>query len=291
MSELPAKTTLPHLPPRNRDSHKNDYGHVLVVAGSTGMTGAASLCAQATLRAGAGLTTLACPKSLNSIFEIKLTEVMTIPMAETPSGSLSENALEEIISDAHKYDALAVGPGLSRDESTMSLVRSLCMETTQPLVLDADGLNAVADDMTCLCSRSGNLVVTPHEGEMSRLVGLDIQQVRADRINIAAKFAAGYGAVTVLKGPSTVVTDGKKVYQCPSGNPGMATAGSGDVLTGIITALIAQGMRPFGAACLGTYIHGVAGDIAAKNMGMVSLVAGDILDNLPEAFCTFDSLD
>ena len=270
---------------RKKDTHKRDYGHVFVLAGSRGLTGAAALCANASLRAGAGLVTLGIPSSLNLVMEAKLTEVMTCPLAETRKATLSLRAKSDILNKVKGADVLIVGPGLSQHSETKKLIRQLIVNIKKPMVLDADALNAVSDDVSILKKIHQDYIVTPHPGEMSRLVKKSTAYVKNNRLSIAKKFSNNYNAVVVLKGSGTVVTDRGAKRHCinKSGNPGMATAGSGDVLAGIIGGFLAQGLALFEAARLAVYVHGVAGDLAAREKGEIGLIASDILDKVPPA--------
>ncbi|MBU4589481.1 MAG: NAD(P)H-hydrate dehydratase [Candidatus Omnitrophica bacterium] len=267
---------------RKRDAHKGDYGHVFVLAGSRGLTGAAALAAQASLRAGAGLVTLGVPASLNLAMEKKLTEVMTCALPETREATVSLKAKKEILKKVAGSDVVALGPGLSTNPETQKLVRQLIVEIKKPMVLDADALNALAGHASLLKKTSGECVVTPHPGEMSRLIGKNINYIKKNRLGVAKKFADQYNAVVVLKGAGTVVVYKGKHYINKTGNPGMATAGSGDVLTGVIAGFLAQGLKAFDAARLAVYVHGRAGDLAAKEKGEISLIASDLLHKLPE---------
>ena len=270
---------------RKKDTHKRDYGHVFVLAGSRGLTGAAALCANASLRAGAGLVTLGIPSSLNLVMEAKLTEVMTCPLAETRKATLSLRAKSDILNKVKGADVLIVGPGLSQHSETKKLIRQLIVNIKKPMVLDADALNAVSDDISILKKIHQDYIVTPHPGEMSRLVKKSTAYVKNNRLSIAKKFSNNYNTVVVLKGSGTVVTDRGAKRHCinKSGNPGMATAGSGDVLAGIIGGFLAQGLALFEAARLAVYVHGVAGDLAAREKGEIGLIASDILDKVPPA--------
>lgn len=272
------------LPKRKPDTHKGDYGHVFVVAGSIGMTGAAALCSEAALLSGSGLVTLGICKSLNPILAKKLTEIMTKPLPETREQSLSEKALPEILRFAEKIDCVAIGPGLSKNFSTQKLVKKLIISLKKPIVLDADGINALEEEKSILESAKAPIVITPHPGEMSRLVTLSINEIARNKEKVAKNFANKYNVVCVLKGHRTVVAGPKgKIFINSTGNPGMASGGVGDVLTGMIASFIGQGLRPFDAAKLGVYLHGLAGDLAAEEKGEVSLIASDILNKLPEA--------
>ncbi len=273
------------LPPRPMHSHKGTYGRVFVVAASTGMTGAAALTSEGALRVGAGLVTLGTPKSLNSILEVKLTEVMTLPLPETAEGTLALEAKPHIIEAVERtQSALAIGPGLSQHPETVALVHSLIRESDAPTVIDADGINALSKSKEILSSLSPQTVLTPHPGEMARLIGGTVEGLERDRIGIAQRFAQAHHVTLVLKGAPTVIARGNgEVWINSTGNAGMATGGMGDVLTGLIVGLMAQKVSPFDAAVLGVYLHGLAGDIVAESIGMHGLMAGDVLNNLPKA--------
>lgn len=272
------------LPGRAYDSHKKSVGRVLVVAGSVGMTGAACLAAQGALRAGAGTVSLAVPQSLNDIFEEKLTEVMTIPMPETLSRSLLASGAEMILDLCSSFDALVIGPGLSLDDSTVTLVRTLVGKAPLPIVLDADGLNALVNKVELLKARRPPTVITPHSGELARLLKTTADEIQADRLGYAKRASSEWGVVTVLKGAGTVTCDGQSWTVNPTGNPGLATAGTGDVLTGIIGSLVAQGASALDAAVAGVYVHGLAGDLAARNVTERCVIATDVISFLPKAF-------
>lgn len=252
------------------------------------MTGAAYLCCEGALLSGAGLVTLGIPKSLNSIMERKLTEEMTLPLPETREGTLSKRAYKKITGFARKCDGLVIGPGLSQNSRTQSLIRSLIKDLKIPMVIDADGLNALAGHLKILRARSSRqraTIITPHPGEMARLISKKISQIQKNRKTVAEKFADEYNVTTVLKGYQTVVASSEgRVYINNTGNPGMASGGCGDVLTGIAGSFLAQGMDSFKAARLAVYAHGLAGDIAARQKGEISLRATDLLKFLPQAF-------
>lgn len=275
------------IPIRKPDSHKGDYGHVFILAGSLGLTGAAYLTSQAALLAGSGLVTLGIPKSLNPIMAVKLTEVMTKPLPETKELSFGRAALQPIKKMLADFDALAIGPGLSRNAQTQELVAELLTCLEQPAVLDADGLNALIGRLTILKRLKTDLVITPHPGEMARLLNLKVSEVQKERGAIAVDFARKYQVVVVLKGYHSVVADADgEVYINQTGNPGMASAGCGDVLTGIIASFLGQGIKAFPAAKLAVYLHGLAGDLAAKKKGEISVIATDILAKLARALQT-----
>lgn len=272
------------LPARHPDSHKGDFGRILVIAGSEGMIGAAALTCLSALRTGAGLVTLGIARSLHDLMEIKLTEVITRPLPETEARSLSIAAQGMIESTAKRADVLAIGPGLSTNSETAQLVRNLLVSLNMPAVVDADALNAIAQDISVLRAARAPLVLTPHGGEMARLLGVNVNEVKRDRLATACRAARQWGKVVVFKGARTIIADPSgAAYINPTGNPGMATAGSGDVLTGAIAGLIAQGLAPFEAAIAGVYIHGLAGDLALEDKGEAGLLAGDILERLPLA--------
>ena len=291
-----AKDAAKWIPPRPPASYKGSFGRVLVVAGSTGMTGAAALASEAALRAGAGLVTLAIPKSLNPILEVKLSEVMTLPLPETEAGSLTESAAETIIEFAEKTKSVfAIGPGLSQHPETVALVHQLVKENVNQelglrMVIDADGLNALAHAAELISLLGKDAVLTPHPGEMARLTNSTIPTLETDRIRTAEEFANQYGVTLVLKGAPTVTAEPSgSIWINSTGNPGMATAGMGDVLTGIIAGLMAQNLSSETAAVLGVYLHGLAGDIAAEKLGWHGLIAGDVLKAVPEAISSLIS--
>lgn len=266
-------------------AHKGSNGHCLIIAGSAGKTGAAAMAAQSALRSAAGLVSLAIPAALNPVLESKTTEAMTIPIGREDKEYFLAGALDELLSVAKGKDAVALGPGLGTAPSTVYLVHSLLALLEAPLVIDADGLNAVAAAPELLLKRRGRVtLLTPHPGEMARLTGLSIPQVEADRIGCARDFAARFQVYLVLKGARSIVAapDGG-VSINGSGNPGMATGGMGDVLTGVIAALLGQGYHPFAAARLGTFLHGYAADLLVEEMGTRGMVATDVQEALPRA--------
>ncbi|MBN1354507.1 MAG: NAD(P)H-hydrate dehydratase [Candidatus Omnitrophica bacterium] len=278
------KEHIAKIPTRPDDTHKGDFGHALILAGSRGMTGAAYLASQAAILAGSGLVTCGVPESLNGIMEVKLTEVMTLPLPETKEASLDTRAEEKIVDFAEKCDVVGVGPGISRNKNTQKLVKNLLKRLKKPVVLDADGIIALGTDCDILKKRKYPTVLTPHEGEMSYVTGKRINAIRASRKTVAETFAKKYGVILALKGAGTIVAGaGNDPYVNTTGNSGMATAGAGDVLTGMITSFIGQGIAPYSAAVIGVYLHGLAGDIAAKEKGQFSLIATDLLDKLPQA--------
>ncbi|MFH1552561.1 MAG: NAD(P)H-hydrate dehydratase [Candidatus Omnitrophota bacterium] len=273
------------IPVRREESHKGDYGRVLVLAGSRGMTGAAYLSSQGALLAGSGLVISGIPESLNGIMEVKLTEVMTLPLAETENHSLSPKAKGSILDFSKKCDVVVIGPGLGGDRQTRILVKELIEEIESPVVLDADGINALEGDLEPLIKRNSRTVITPHPGEMARLVGKDIESVQSNRIETAKSVAEVTGAIVCLKGHRTVVANPEGMtYINETGNSGMASGGTGDVLTGMIASFIGQGVDDYSATVSAVYLHGMAGDIAAEKKGAFSMIASDILEYMPEAF-------
>jgi NAD(P)H-hydrate epimerase len=306
LSLITAKDIAPLIAPRPRDSNKGMYGHVLVVGGSVGKAGAAAMAGFSALRAGAGLVTVATVRSVLPTVAGFHPELMTEPLDETSDGTIASKALQVIERVAEKKTVIAIGPGISRNEETAELVRRLVSDSTTPIVLDADGLNAfegkakdlnrgdrgesIENDMSGTDMNGTNvnrtLVLTPHPGEMSRLTGLSIKAIQRDRVEVARKFAQEHGLILVLKGDRTIVANETgEAWVNPTGNPGMATGGTGDILTGIIAGMLAQNpQRAFESVLAAVYLHGLAGDIACQRVGEHSLVATDLVKALPEAF-------
>lgn len=269
--------------PRSQDSHKGDYGRILIVAGSRGKSGAAHLAAMGALRSGAGLVTVATPSSVASIVATLGAEYMTLPLPESPDGTVTTAGVDLILG-AHA-DIIAIGPGLGQSAEVGEFVRTLVERTGVPLVLDADALNAYAGRATDLVARDGvDIVITPHPGEMGRLVGLGVEEVQAHRIDIAREFAQSHRLHVVLKGHRTIVAspDGSVAINL-TGNPGMATGGTGDVLLGAVAGWFGQLLDAESAAHLAVYLHGLAGDLAEADEGEVALIAGDIVSRLGDA--------
>ncbi|HKT11203.1 MAG TPA: NAD(P)H-hydrate dehydratase [Terriglobia bacterium] len=275
--------------PRKLESHKGTFGHVLVLGGSVGKTGAAAMAAKAALRAGAGLATVATPGSALPVIASLSMEIMTEPLPETGSGTISLRAIEDGVLDrlVENKSVVAVGPGLGREPETMDLVRRFVSRCDLPVVLDADGLNAFDGCIKTLQAEGRIRVLTPHPGEMGRLAGQKTSEIVAHRLEVAREFARRHGVQLVLKGFRTLTAspDGQ-VWVNPTGNPGMATGGSGDVLTGITAGLLAQYPDRLATEVVAAavYLHGLAGDIAARELGEASVIAGDILDALPKAY-------
>ena len=273
---------LPQLPPRDRQTHKGDYGRALLIGGSVGMSGAIGLAGMAALRSGAGLVNLAIPETCQSTVASFDPCYMTWPLPCDRHGRISAVALDRIEEVTQFATAIGCGPGLGRSDELVALIQWLYCRPEQPMVFDADALYAVSQ-LSEFPESGGPRILTPHPGEFARLTGAEIESAD-QRVDRAVAAARKFRVTMVLKGHGTVVTDGAQVYVNQTGNPGMATGGSGDVLTGIITALLCQGMSPFPAAQLGVYLHGLAGDKARKTVGMVSLTASDLVDHLPAAF-------
>ncbi len=281
---LEADDIRPHFRARAGDAHKGSFGHVLVVAGSLGKTGAAALAGLAALRSGAGLSTIAVPASQQPVVAGLAMEPMTEALAETAGGALARGARPRILELAERVDAVALGPGLSLDPETQALVRELVVEVARPMVLDADALTALAGHLDLLARAAAPRILTPHPGEMARMIGVTVPAVQADRIEAVRAFATRHRAVIVLKGAGSCIgaPDGR-AFVNPTGNPGMATGGSGDVLTGITGAFLARGMAALDALLSAVYLHGRAGDIARDRRGEEGMIAGDLLESVPAA--------
>jgi hydroxyethylthiazole kinase-like uncharacterized protein yjeF len=277
------------LPPRPLASHKGTFGHLVVVAGSEGKTGAAAMAAEAGLRAGAGLVTAAVPATLNDLLEVKLTEPMTHPLPEAPEvRALGEAALAPLQEFLADKEAVALGPGLGTHEETRSLVHSLARDCPLPMVIDADGLNALAGRLDLLERAAGPRILTPHPGEMARLLTSTTREVQSQRLKMAREVAQTHKVWVVLKGAQTLVAapDGRVSFN-PTGNPILASGGTGDVLTGLIGGFLAQGLSPWDAARLGVYLHGLAADYLAEVLGPRGHLAGDLLTVFPEVLAEF----
>lgn len=271
------------LPARPADGHKGTFGRVLVIAGSRGMSGAACLSGKAALRGGAGLVYVACPVSIQAIVAGYEPGYLTIGLPEDSEGRLAESTRSSLKPALTDKDAIALGPGLGQTSAIRAVARWLYREMTAPLVLDADGLNVLAEDFRrgqfsepVSAINSGPRVLTPHPGEFSRLSGRSIREIEARREVLAREFALQHQVTLVLKGPGTIVTDGERLMVNTTGNSGMATGGTGDVLTGLIAALLTQNMGPFEAARLAVHLHGLAGDIAAEELSEPGLIASDL---------------
>ncbi len=280
------------LPIRLGDGHKGSYGRVFVLAGAPGYTGAAYLTSMAAQRSGAGLVTLGIPSGLNNIMESLLIEVMTAPLQETVNGTVSHNALSSILTHVKLAQSIAIGPGLAGKEEIRDILLNLMEQYEGPMVIDADGLNALSKDTEKLSKASASLILTPHYGEMSRLCDIPILKIKKNSIEIAREMAQRWQVVLVLKGAPTIIANPQGlVYINPTGNDGMATAGTGDVLAGLIAGFAAQGSSPIDSAIAGVYIHGLAGDNVAQKIGSRGMIASDVLKALPKALHNINQLE
>ncbi len=278
------------LPRRKLETYKHAVGKVFALVGSVGMTGAGVMVGRAAMRAGAGAVMLGVPSELNPVFESQLTEVMTVPLPQTGDGSLSLAVLLQIQKNLEWADVLVIGPGLSRNQETSQMVAKVLRSRDGTIIVDADGLNAIADQSSILTETNAEIILTPHHGEFSRMTGFSPEEIAKDRIEMARNYARENKVTLVLKGsPTVVATKEGKVHVNVHGNPGMATAGMGDVLTGIIAAMVSQKLKPADAAIVGTYIHSLAGDVALQSKGMYSLIATDVIESLPQAFKKVDN--
>ncbi|HEX42309.1 MAG TPA: NAD(P)H-hydrate dehydratase [Phycisphaerales bacterium] len=278
-------TDIPRPPQRRADAHKGDFGRVCIVAGSVGMSGAAALAGRAALRAGSGLVRVATARSAQPVVAALEPCYTTISLPEDEAGRIVLAAIDAVLGAVEANDAVAIGPGLGVSGDLRKVVEILIARADLPLVIDGDGLNNLAALGDWPGRAKARIILTPHPGEMKRLWrGLIREDMPADRQATAVQFAERTGAVVALKGAETVVADAERLYVNQTGNPGMATAGSGDVLTGVIVSLLGQGLPAFDAVVLGVHIHGFAGDIAAGRIGQISLIATDILEALCDAF-------
>jgi NAD(P)H-hydrate epimerase len=301
VSALTKQAAVHLLPERQKYSHKGDYGRVLIVAGSRGKTGAAFMAARACLRSGAGLVTIGVPESLADIFQSRVTEEMTLVLPDRGDGTLAEKASVVILDFLNKDgDVIAIGPGIGVSTDTTKILKTLIQHSTSPLVIDADGINSLQGDRKIFLKSKVPMILTPHPGEMARLINpptppfakggereetVNIKDIEMDRVSTALSFVKKTKTYLVLKGVPTIIAEpGGTAYINSTGNPGMATAGTGDVLTGMISGFLSQGLKPLDASILGVYTHGLAGDISASEKGMYSLIATDIIDKLPAAF-------
>lgn len=281
--------TPPPVPGRPKDGHKGTFGRLLIVGGSTGMSGAPALCGMAALRSGAGLVTVAVPHSLlNNVAGFEAS-YLTCPLMEDTHGRIAANSEATIWNQIENMNAAAIGPGLGQSSELTTLTANIYTEAEIPMVFDADALNALANLETPLKLHAGPRILTPHPGEFSRLTGKSIAEIQQDREATAIEFARNQHVTLVLKGPGTVVTDGEQTAINTTGNSGMGTGGTGDVLTGMIVSLLAQGMPVFEAARLATYVHGLAGDLAADELTERAMIASDLIRYLPKAWKTLEA--
>lgn len=275
IDQLTHEAVLSMLPDRKAESHKGDYGRVLLLCGSRGYTGAAALAAMGALRTGAGLVYLGVPESIYEIEAVKLTEPIVLPLPDE-AGMLSVAAAKDIVKLLSKMDAVLIGPGLGQSEGTLQAVSVVLQNFPGPVVLDADGINVLRLHKDILRGRTNPTILTPHMGEFLRLGGSD-----GDRVTEAKQLARQLGVIVLLKGNQSVITDGVSCYLNNTGNPGMAVGGSGDVLAGMITALLGLGIAPLKAAACGAWLHGAAGDLCAKAWGQYAMLPSDMLNFLP----------
>ena len=273
---LSHKNVLSLLPDRDVNTHKGNFGKILLLCGSLGFTGAAYLAAMGALRSGAGLVFLGVPESIYTIEAVKLNEAIVFPLPDE-DGKLSEKALPEILERLPKMDAVLIGPGLGVSAGTKAVLTAVLEQYSGPVVVDADGISLLKTHKDILRGRTGPTVLTPHAGEFTRLG----YAIGADRVAAAEAAARDLGCILLLKGHDTVITDGETTYINPTGNPGMAVGGSGDVLAGIITALIGQGIAPLEATAMSAWLHGAAGDLCAEEMGQYGMLPTDLLTHLP----------
>ena len=273
--QLNHEAVLHILPDRRPNAHKGDFGRILLLCGSRGYTGAAALAARGALRSGAGLVYLGVPESIYAIEAVKLDEPVVFPLPEE-EGKLSEGAIPEVLERLSNMDAVLIGPGLGQSAGIYSVVKAVLERYCGPVVLDADGINVMAAHKDILRGRTAPTIVTPHPGEFARLGGKS-----GSRVDAAVDMARALGVIVVLKGQGTVITDGEKVYVNPTGNPGMAVGGSGDVLAGIVASFLGQGIAPLDAAACAAWVHGAAGDICAREIGQYGMLPGDMVEVLP----------
>ncbi|MHC1682251.1 MAG: NAD(P)H-hydrate dehydratase [Clostridiaceae bacterium] len=285
MIELNNKLISPLIPKRTLNSNKGTYGRALFLTGSLGMTGSGYLCGKAAFRCGVGLVYLAVPNSLLHIYGVNLPESIQIPLASTERGIIKDENSNLILNEIKHKDVLCFGPGLTSDDNIKNLAYNLLPKVEIPMVIDADGLNVIGEDKKFFPSLNSPVVITPHPGEMSRLTGLTIKEIQENRVEVCKRYSVDARVITVLKGNKTVIsTPDGEVFINTTGNTGMATAGTGDVLAGMISSFIAQGASPKDAAIAGVYLHGLSGDIASEFKGEHSLMASDLVEHIPLAF-------
>ena len=275
---------LPPLPPRTADSHKGTYGKVLIIAGSPGMSGAACLSGMGALRGGSGLVFIATPIAVQPIVASVNPCYLTIPLELDSQSRLTTESQTHLLDQLPGFDAVAIGPGCGQHTWVRDLTRKLYAELEKPLIVDADALNTLAASDTSFPAAAGPRILTPHPGEFSRLINVSIKDISADRESQAIQFAQEHQIILVLKGAETIITDGQQIAVNSTGNAGMATGGTGDVLTGLTTSLAGQGLAPFSAAQLAAHLHGLAGDLAADDLSQPAMIASDLIDYLPDAW-------
>lgn len=273
-----------NMPARPDDANKGTMGTLLNISGSYSMAGAAILSSLSALKSGVGLLKVALPQSIYSIVASAVYEAVFIPVVDSENGTLDINSIDYLLDIANHSSAVMLGCGLKLCDDTVRFVRAFVPACTTPMLIDADGINALSANIDVLKDTSSKVILTPHPKEMSRLTGLSVDYINTNRVEVAESFAREYSVIVVLKGRDTVVTDGIKTYINPTGNSGMAKGGSGDVLSGIIGSLMAQGVGAFESACVGVYVHGLSGDIASKQLSKIAMLPRDIVEYLPQAF-------
>lgn len=277
------------LPERPEDGHKGTFGHVFVVGGARGFTGAVVMAAMGAARSGAGLVTVGVPRAVGDVVASHMVVAMTLMLESTPTESIAREALEPALEFAKDKSAVVLGPGMSQHPDTRAFVLEFVRRCPVPMLVDADGLNALSTDVETLKGAASGIVLTPHPGEMARLAGGTVSEVQKDRVGAALDFAGRYGCTVVLKGYRTLIAGGGGAFINTTGNSGMATGGTGDVLSGLIGGLLAQGLAPLDAARLGVYVHGLAGDLCAAAMSGRGLIATDLLGYLPAAWARMEN--
>jgi len=271
-------------PERDSESHKGNFGHVFILAGSPGKTGAAALAANAAMRCGTGLVTLGIPQSLNSSVEPQVIEAMTCPLSDNDTGLLTKSAYEKIIEIAKDKDAIAIGPGIGTDKKTKELIEKLIKTINIPIILDADSLNLIAQNPSILKNKKSDIILTPHPGEMARLAATTVKEIQDNRLESAIDFSEKYDITLVLKGANTIISlADNNTFICPTGNPGMASGGMGDVLTGMIAGFMAQGFSSKDSSIAGVFLHGLCGDMLAESEGAFGFLASDMVKTIPRA--------
>ncbi len=288
MKVLTADYIREKIPKRPDDANKGSMGTLFNISGSYSMAGACILSSLSALKSGVGLLKVALPQSIYSIVASSVYEAVFVPVKDSDNGTVDNNSLDYLLDNAKKSSAVLLGCGLRLCDETIEFVKDFVTACTVPMLIDADGINALSLNIDVLKKESADIVLTPHPKEMSRLTGLSVEYIQENRVNVAEDFAEKHSVIVVLKGKDTVVTDGKNTFINPTGNSGMAKGGSGDVLSGIISSLMAQGVGTLDAACIGVYIHGLSGDLAAHQLSKISMLPRDIVDYLPKAFKTIE---
>lgn len=285
MREIQLMEVKKFLPVRKRDSHKGDYGNLLNLCGSTNTVGAAILSAKAALRCGIGLLNIALPQSIYAIVASQVYEPIFTILQENTAGTIHKNCIDDLMRQMNKSSAILMGCGLGYNDDTKSIVYEIINKYERPIVIDADGINAISDNINILKTAKSKIILTPHPGEMARLLHTDVRYIQQNRADIAKEFSQKYNVVLVLKGTQTLISSGDgELFINKIGNAGMATAGSGDVLAGMISAFVAQGIAPLESAKCGVYLHSLAGDRCANKLSSISMISSDIINELPSLF-------